>query len=796
MLKSFGTIEDMLVAIDADKNVTGINAGTANRFPVRFVLFDNFRDSYEFISKMSDKDIEIQSVDKWMNPQYDDMFISRIELANNIENYIEDIKGKDCVVAPFSELARFYDNIEHKEFDALITKLKSIQSTNTAFDKHQRIYIVIVGQYSKISNFENDPQMFAWYLKSDGKQFNYRLVLSNGTDYDVRNLKSKYTVVKNLKEWLYLWRNGMDITNTIISTSPSIYAYEQNALPDNAFDFDKCENVYKFLTLGLKLSFGNVQYKECDDEHWRELAEKIDVTNFSFSKFIKQYFHLFELKDYRDFIKAWHNIDDAFDKWLLVTYYLSEFDKVDYLFSALQNCRTYTDRELFEQLMLSIFDFEDMSAIYGIRIDILRLLKHRGALSKEAQETLEAELVKVAINYGYKTAVNLLTPFTSVEKEIAIKWYGEGNLAICDLRANFPMFYCYLQNNVLPIDSQEWIESYIEKYKKAKFSNKYDRSVGDALLVHSANDVAFNSWYQDFKTVRTILADRDDIDVFYWIDGLGVDWIPVVRSIIEAEKQNGIYLNEVIIGKSLLPTVTSINKADLEKLTPDKLVKIGDLDNLAHKTNNRYPEYILEEFDIMANAIRTIIDEYAGKKIAIVSDHGLTHLSQHCSGLNLAGFESDHHGRLAKKNSGILPDNKYVVVNGNTVCALEHSSLCSKVPVGQAAHGGATPEEVLVPIFIISDQESVQSWTVKLLTKELPATTPMIRFEIKGLKDETPCVVYNSKPYKLSKVADNEYQSARIELVQNVEDIVLCIGTTKQKYHIDINFGAEEEDLF
>ena len=796
MLKSFGTIEDMLVAIDADKNVTGINAGTANRFPVRFVLFDNFRDSYEFISKMSDKDIEIQSVDKWMNPQYDDMFISRIELANNIENYIEDIKGKDCVVAPFSELARFYDNIEHKEFDALITKLKSIQSTNTAFDKHQRIYIVIVGQYSKISNFENDPQMFAWYLKSDGKQFNYRLVLSNGTDYDVRNLKSKYTVVKNLKEWLYLWRNGMDITNTIISTSPSIYAYEQNALPDNAFDFDKCENVYKFLTLGLKLSFGNVQYKECDDEHWRELAEKIDVTNFSFSKFIKQYFHLFELKDYRDFIKAWHNIDDAFDKWLLVTYYLSEFDKVDYLFSALQNCRTYTDRELFEQLMLSIFDFEDMSAIYDIRIDILRLLKHRGALSKEAQETLEAELVKVAINYGYKTAVNLLTPFTSVEKEIAIKWYGEGNLAICDLRANFPMFYCYLQNNVLPIDSQEWIESYIEKYKKAKFSNKYDRSVGDALLVHSANDVAFNSWYQDFKTVRTILADRDDIDVFYWIDGLGVDWIPVVRSIVEAEKQNGIYLNEVIIGKSLLPTVTSINKADLEKLTPDKLVKIGDLDNLAHKTNNRYPEYILEEFDIMANAIRTIIDEYAGKKIAIVSDHGLTHLSQHCSGLNLAGFESDHHGRLAKKNSGILPDNKYVVVNGNTVCALEHSSLCSKVPVGQAAHGGATPEEVLVPIFIISDQESVQSWTVKLLTKELPATTPMIRFEIKGLKDETPCVVYNSNPYKLSKVADNEYQSARIELVQNVEDIVLCIGTTKQKYHIDINFGAEEEDLF
>lgn len=190
---------------------------------------------------------------------------------------------------------------------------------------------------------------------------------------------------------------------------------------------------------------------------------------FRFSKFLKQYFHLFELKDYRDFIKAWHSTDDSFDKWLLVTYYLSEFDKSDYLFSALQNCCTYTDRELFEQLMLAVFDFEDMSAQSSIRLDVLRIFKYKGALSKEAQETLEERLIKVATDYGFKTAANLLTPFTSVEKEIAVKWYGEGNLAVCDLRENFPIFYCYLQNNVLPIDSQDWIENYIENIRKQSF---------------------------------------------------------------------------------------------------------------------------------------------------------------------------------------------------------------------------------------------------------------------------------------------------------------------------------------
>ena len=98
------------------------------------------------------------------------------------------------------------------------------------------MYIVVVGQYGKVSNFENDAQMFAWYLKSDDRQLNYRLVLSNGTDYGVEKLCEKYTVVHSIKEWLDLWRNGTNVTNTIISTSPAIYAYEQNALPDNAFN--------------------------------------------------------------------------------------------------------------------------------------------------------------------------------------------------------------------------------------------------------------------------------------------------------------------------------------------------------------------------------------------------------------------------------------------------------------------------------------------------------------------------------------------------------------------------------
>jgi len=795
MLKSFVNIEDLFAAIDTDKRFDGVNSGTANRFPVRFVLFDNFRDSYDYISRMSDMDVEVQSVDKWMNPQFNDMFISRVELANHIAKHIEDLDGRDCVIAPFSELARFYDNIELKEFDALITTLKSIQSSNKAYSEHQRVYIVIVGQYGKVSNFENDTQMFAWYLKSDDRQLNYRLILSNGTDYGVKNLAKKYTVVNNTKEWLYLWRKGTNITNTIISTSPSIYAYEQNALPDNAFNFDKCENVYKFLTLGLGLSFGNVQYKACDDSFWCMLAAKIDVIQFTFDKFINEYFQLFELKDYKDFIRAWHNTEDSFDKWLLVTYYLSEFDD-DYLSVVLKNCQAYHDRELFEQILLSIFDSENFITHVQNRAELFRLLKYSGAPSKDAQELLETRLQKIAADVGYKTASSILTSYTDIEKEIAIRWLGEGNISVCDIQDSFPDFYCYLQNSVLPIDSQTWLEDYIEKYKRAKFANKYDQDIEDVLRVHSVNELNFNKWYQDFKTVRTILADRSDIDVFYWIDGLGIDWIPVISSILEREKANGIHLNELIIGKALLPTTTSKNKVDLEKLVPYNLTKIGDLDNLAHKTNNKYPGYIIEEFDAIKKTIHTIIDAYAGKKIAIISDHGMTYLSQHCSGLNLVGFDSDHHGRLAKKRGGgTSSDDKYIIVENDIICSLGHASLCGKVPIGQGAHGGATPEEVLVPIFIISNQEIAQTWTAKLLTKELSAADPIVRFDIKGFKGEVPYVIYNGKQYKLSTNNGSEYHTNHIDLTANTSDITLCVGASKQKYQLNINFGVVEDDL-
>ena len=49
MHKQFTSLDDLFEHIIEDKNWTGASAGQINRYPVRFVLFDNFADFYQFI---------------------------------------------------------------------------------------------------------------------------------------------------------------------------------------------------------------------------------------------------------------------------------------------------------------------------------------------------------------------------------------------------------------------------------------------------------------------------------------------------------------------------------------------------------------------------------------------------------------------------------------------------------------------------------------------------------------------------------------------------------------------------
>ena len=799
----FRDIEDLKRHVEEDKQAKGVGAATLDRYPIRFVLFDNFRDCFDFVDYLqSERGAHVESVDRWIDTNYPDLMITHVELAERIEEHIKKKSPHDCVIAPFSELARFYDNDKKKSFDALLKTIKAIQASGEGVENQQRVYIPLVGLEGKMEAFKEDTQINIWRLLSKEKDLTYKLILTDRQDFGVKGLEANYTIVSNIREWLNIWKDSkQQVSPQIICKSRAIYATAVYAQPDNAFSYETCRNAYEFLAHGLGLNFGGIQPLMSDGDNWERLAEEIDVsTGFSFTKFVKQHFGIDDIENHKDFIRLWFSHPAIFDRWLLARYYDNKENGQGYLCRVLKATTNYGTNELLEAMA---GDISEITAEMDIRRYCLKYAAQQNVLLTEAAESMVAKTLQaLPEKMGYTSALRYFTGITRKEKEIALQWLGQGKITADDLESFFPDLYYYASEGIgVSAGVSDWVNDYIEKYKRAKLANRYTEEISQSIQQLNETESKFDLWYNSFSPVYTLLKNRGDIEVFYWIDGLGIDWIPLVKQIVAEHKEQQIYMNEVKIARAKLPTKTDINKAELQRLLPEGQVleKFGDLDAQAHRTDNISPFTVIKEIELVRKSIENILQLYIGKKIAIISDHGLTYLSQMQSGKNLIGVDSDHHGRIAiRKKAGNDADNSYFrLEDGKTLCALKHESLCAKVPANQGAHGGCTPEEVLVPIFIISSAPAPTNWSAQLLTYEISGSNPKAQIEIKNLPStDVPHVNYNGKVYQLHHLGGDVYETDDLILDANCQDMSLHVGDVERPMKIKVSTGVQEEDLF
>ena len=108
MFKTFTNIEELLKEVHADRNVEGDGAGTANRFPVRFVLFDNFRDCCNFVEVILHlPHVAIQRIEDWMDDEYPDVFLPHDKLAKKILSLIRTTPAEYRIIMPFRKWLDF-----------------------------------------------------------------------------------------------------------------------------------------------------------------------------------------------------------------------------------------------------------------------------------------------------------------------------------------------------------------------------------------------------------------------------------------------------------------------------------------------------------------------------------------------------------------------------------------------------------------------------------------------------------------------------------------------------------------
>ncbi|HPI29624.1 MAG TPA: BREX-4 system phosphatase PglZ [Bacteroidales bacterium] len=687
MLVKVNTVEELLEVIKADKNLSGEKTLLQRRYPVRFILFNDFSLYKETIGKLCQNHINIKKIENEL--PFEDGWVTRLEMRNLIESCLHDINS-DIVVSPFSEIIRFYDDAD---FISFFKEVSMIEANAANLDR--RVYLPIIGLEHRLTKFKNLTEgAVIWELLIDNPK-QYPIYVTK--DYSIP-IPEDITHIKTSKEWLELWRGNFPKKKILCSSSP-ILNNHKNSQPDTIFNLELIANEHDFLLKVFNLQ-SSIHYKVGDEKYWQILLTRfqdIKSVNFSLDQFTLDHFNIKHFKP-TEFLRLWFNYKDDFSRWLLVrNFEVQNNINSLYLGQIISHLEDYTDNSILENICFDIFQLEPTTDIIEERDKFLKLIhQEKVPIPESISETLKSKIAELLVS-DFSTALKLCSGTFEYEKELLINFYSEGKMKKEQLQNAYPLLYEYLKEtpDLNLNEGQKWISQYIDEYKNAKILNKYTSKIKEFIHLKNKDEYSFFDWYMPIRTPQSALSSFD-IDKFYWIDGIGVEWISLIYETIKKHTKLSVVHFEIT--KTNLPSTTEINRyPDYEKK--------GDLDSFIHQNLYKYPNSIIAEINLVYSIIEDIISKLHNQTIAIVSDHGFTSLPRLVDSKRL-NLNDEHEGRcaLADPKFNISSEDYIVYKNSSSkyIVALKHASIGDKPK--RESHGGCTPEEVLVPTIIISDK--------------------------------------------------------------------------------------------
>lgn len=319
---SYQSLKALEAAINDDKKRGG------NRFPWRFVLFDDYKNFDTFIQTRRFNAF-VYPLAKALS---DDKLLTMKSLCDWIKGKQQLAFGKnDLVVFPISEIARFYDD---HEFKCFITTIKGIESR----DEQQRVYLPFIGQQSRMYNFVNDPDIVIWDNCNQNQAGNcYSLILTDDVKLNnINGLSNKYSICSSLKDWVNLWQPNNKIKHKIILSSKTASdIYKKNSLPtsDNAIDVKFYPDIKSLLSMLIDKDLSIMPPHKRDNDFWNTFSSKIDFTNnFDPLFFLRNTFNSNFSNLEADVLANWLKCPDSYSRWLLKWLYLLIPKKKGHLF--------------------------------------------------------------------------------------------------------------------------------------------------------------------------------------------------------------------------------------------------------------------------------------------------------------------------------------------------------------------------------------------------------------------------------------------------------------------------------
>lgn len=757
-------------------------AASAKRFPIRYIFFNNRKDYLEFGNRIQPftKGVfylrTLVSGDKWVTGPI-------------ISSFFNDI-DQDSLVYDFSEIIRFLDD---KAFNSVLTGISSKEAIGNF-----RIYVPIFALKDRFlsvfwdSFYRKTEWAPVWAVSGDIEKIDiYQL----NFPLDLNDLVNPaYFIVNNAQDWFKFLDHQ---TTNIISCSDTLSRLLKNLLPDNYFDYKIINNIKDFLRVVMNKDI-EITYDSEDEEYWKNIlnifSSNQNIPNFE--ALISFVFNIKKLEncDIYTLLRLFLQEEKDFNRWLLKKY-LTECNRSDitstYLRTVFKNITKPTKLNFLRSLWLEAFNIDIDTKTWMERKAILNFIHHE---LKVEHSFIEKDLKDILIsipNQEYDQIKPKLTMITHFEKQLFIRKLietGDDHKIISEMTEMYPDLYYYLNWDNLEIDeAPSWVVEYFKYYNLSKLKDEKLKNIDHILDEINANKETFCRWYYEFNRPNT------NFGKFVWVDGLGIEWLPLLTHYLNFYGENhNIIVEQKSICRAKLPTITEFNKWDDHE-------KISDLDEFCHKIQSfNLPEVLIEEIEIVKNIAKKII-ERVDDELFVSADHGLTFLVNKRYGVDkIYNFDNTHHeGRCVLDFKNDLDEDKYFTWNledhndRKALVASKHFSL-GNLP-RREVHGGATPEEVLVPFLKLKRIKEKTRFMISPERLEIDIRKPIFRIYINPEPYTEVFLIFQDKQFLLKK--DDGFYVELKNIKVGKYNCIIKIGTEKIGYEFSVKGGFTEVDL-
>lgn len=456
-------------------------------------------------------------------------------------------------------------------------------------------------------------------------------------------------------------------------------------------------------------------------------------------------------------------------------------------------------REIYRSILHYNYGDKNYKQVYDERKNILNVL------GNPIDEVID--FCKVVLQKE-KSSIYYLTDNTYQEKELIItlieKYYQKIEKKELQniLSIVYPDLCSYLNDYRFDISL---LDKYFSLYTQSKVINKVLPELEELV-----EEQALKREYNLVLEPRIVKVDEIDKSnsILYFMDAMGVEYLSFI---LDKCKEKDLFANITVCAANL-PTITSKNKEFVDVFKSKRMIVNSEkgLDDIKHHgtedfdyQQKKQPVHLIRELEIIDQVLDKIklkLAEGSLEKAFMISDHGASRLAVIHNTENMWEMVSKgkHSGRCCPKTDADVQSPYATEEDGFWVLA-NYDRFKGGRKANVEVHGGATLEEIVVPIIEITKKPmdievSILDEVIKVSYRKKASFR---LFSKTKLKNVSVCI--DGKIYP-AKEMDNNIYKVDVPLLKKAKKYEVDVYTSGNQIASGLTFeikkeGSQEKDL-